>query len=244
MINISQLSYAYQEQSFYFDLHIKKGSIVAILGASGAGKSTLLSLLGGFIVPTQGDILINKHSILSLAPHQRPLAILFQEHNLFMHLSVYDNIALGLHPNLKLTKAQQEQLEDISQQVEVTSLLARFPEQLSGGQKQRVALARSFVQNKPILLLDEPFSALDPLLRISMLNRVKRMACTEQITVLMVTHHLADARAIASDFIFIDQGRAVTVAPITCLNGTHDNKNLVAFLNAELTIEMDTHLKY
>lgn len=229
----SQLHYAYQQQSFCFDLQIKKGSLVAILGGSGAGKSTLLSLLGGFIAPKQGDILINGQSMLRLAPHQRPCAILFQEHNLFNHLSVYDNIALGLHPGLKLNKQQQVQLQEISEQVEVASLLSRFPDQLSGGQKQRVALARCFVQNKSILLLDEPFSALDPLLRMAMLDRVKHMAHNENITVLMVTHHISDALAVASDFIFIDAGNALSVEPITSLNKTHANKNLVAFLKAD-----------
>ncbi|MEI6896623.1 MAG: thiamine ABC transporter ATP-binding protein [Psychromonas sp.] len=234
MIKFSHVNYHYQQQAFHFDLQVDQGSIVAILGPSGAGKSTLLNLLAGFIAPTQGDISINESSILRLAPHQRPLAILFQDNNLFTHLCAYDNIALGLHPGLKLDAKQKKRLQSIAQQVEVDDLLTRLPSQLSGGQKQRVALARCFVQNKPILLLDEPFSALDPVLRVAMLKRVKSLARLENVTVLMVTHHISDALAVASDFIFIDQGNALAVEKIENLNCAHRNEQLACFLNADI----------
>jgi len=161
MIKFSQVDYHYQHQCFHFDFEIQRGSVVAILGPSGAGKSTLLNLLAGFIAPMQGDININQASILQQTPHQRPLSILFQSNNLFSHLSAHDNIALGLHPGLRLDVQQKQRLQTVSEQVEVDTLLSRLPDQLSGGQQQRVALARCFVQSKPILLLDEPFSALD-----------------------------------------------------------------------------------
>jgi len=233
MIKFSQTRYHYKQQKFHFDLQVKEGSLVAILGPSGAGKSTLLNLLAGFIVPESGDIKIANRSVLSLAPHLRPLAMLFQENNLFTHLSAYQNIALGLHPGLKLNQQQKQRLQTIAEQVEVDGLLARLPEQLSGGQKQRVALARCFVQDKPILLLDEPFSALDPVLRVAMLARVKHLAEKQQVTVLMVTHHISDALAVASDFIFVDQGKALAVEQISTLNKQHTNTHLSDFLNAE-----------
>lgn len=234
MINFSHVQYHYQQQSFNFDLQVEQGSIVAILGPSGAGKSTLLNLLAGFITPTQGEITINHGSIITLSPYQRPLAILFQDNNLFTHLNAYDNIALGLHPGLKLDAQQKERLQSVAQQMQVQELLTRLPAQLSGGQKQRVALARCFVQDKPILLLDEPFSALDPLLRVTMLERVKALAQLENVTVLMVTHHISDALAVASDFIFIEQGNALRVEKIELLNDSHSNQKLVHFFSAEV----------
>jgi thiamine transport system ATP-binding protein len=234
MIKFSGVNYHYKQQDFHFDLDVEEGSVVAILGPSGAGKSTLLNLLAGFITPVQGDIKINDISILKQAPHQRPLSILFQDNNLFTHLSAYENIALGLHPGLKLDNQQKLLLQTVSEQVGVEHLLDRLPEQLSGGQQQRIALARCFVQNKPILLLDEPFSALDPVLRVAMLETVKSLAQMQNVTVLMVTHHIHDALAVASDFIFIDQGSALTVEKINQLNRQHSHPQLVQFLSAEV----------
>lgn len=236
MIKFLHANYFYQDQDFHFDLQVEQGSVVAILGPSGAGKSTLLNLLAGFIHPSSGDIQINETSILKQDPHQRPIAILFQDNNLFTHLSAHNNIALGMHPGLKLNDHQKHRLQTISQQVGVQDLLSRLPTQLSGGQQQRVALARCFVQNKPILLLDEPFSALDPVLRVAMLERVKSIANVEKVTVLMVTHHISDALAVASNFIFIDQGSALAVEKIELLNRGHENPQLVHFLSAEVNI--------
>jgi len=234
MIEFSQVYYHYQQQNFTFDLNIEEGSIVAILGPSGAGKSTLLNLLTGFIDPVKGDITINGKSVLNRAPHQRPLSILFQNNNLFSHLSAHDNIGLGLHPGLKLNEQYKKRLRTAALQVGVEDLLERFPAQLSGGEQQRVALARCFVQHKPILLLDEPFSALDPILRVSMLEHVKSLAESEGVTILMVTHHVDDARAIASDFIFVDQGKALSVEKIANLNTSHHNVSLASFISAEV----------
>lgn len=234
MIKFSQVNYHYQQQNFHFDLQVQQGSLVAILGPSGAGKSTLLNLLAGFIAPMQGDISLNGASILAQAPHQRPISILFQDNNLFAHLTAYQNIGLGLHPGLKLNNQQKQLIETMSEQVEVDKLLNRLPDQLSGGQQQRVALARCFVQNKPILLLDEPFSALDPVLRVAMLQRVSELAKLQNVTVLMVTHHISDALAVASHFIFVDQGNASSVEKIEQLTVSHPNRQLAHFMSAEV----------
>ena len=234
MIKLSDVKYHYKAQNFTFDLNIEEGAVVAILGPSGAGKSTLLNLLAGFIYPSSGDIEIDNISILEQAPHQRPISILFQDNNLFSHLTAYENIGLGLDPGLKLNAQQKQRLQVVSEQVEVGELLARLPNQLSGGQQQRVALARCFVQGKPILLLDEPFSALDPILRVAMLERVKKLAKSEGVTVLMVTHHISDALAVASDFVFIDQGNALSVEAISALNRDHLNQKISHFLSAEV----------
>lgn len=217
MLNINQLNYTYLPQhknevsmALSFDVQLEQGDIAALIGPSGAGKSTLLALIAGFLVPDSGDITINGASICLLEPAQRPLSMLFQEHNLFPHLSVFENIALGINPKLKLTTEQKQRVIDSAKQVGIDSYLERLPEQLSGGQRQRVALARCLLRDRPLLLLDEPFSALDPALRAEMLTLVKQLAKEKNITVLMITHSPDDARKIADKCIFIDDGKIKT----------------------------------
>ncbi|EIO3979422.1 TPA: thiamine ABC transporter ATP-binding protein [Vibrio vulnificus] len=232
MLTLQQVHYYYHQDLFAFDLEVEAGSIVALMGPSGAGKSTLLALLAGFIAPQSGRMALDGRLLNTLSPAQRPFSMLFQEHNLFAHLTVRDNIALGLHPGLKLTSQQQKQVEQAAKQVGIEAYLDRLPEQLSGGQRQRVALARCFVQPNPIWLLDEPFSALDPVLREEMLSLVKLLAQERAITVLMVTHHLSDARAIASHFAYIDKGTIAAHGPIASLNEKHSHPELVEFFQA------------
>lgn len=232
MLNIDHIRYRYHKDVFHFDLSIEDGCIVALMGPSGAGKSTLLALIAGFIAPESGDITVDNHSLLALEPHLRPFAMLFQEHNLFSHLTVRENIGLGLHPGLKLTQKQKEQVVDAATQVGIEAYLDRTPEKLSGGQRQRIALARCFVQSHRIWLLDEPFSALDPILREEMLTLVERLAKERNITVVMVTHHISDAKAIATDFIFVDEFTSLIHDPITKLNTHHKNDKLCAFVRA------------
>ncbi|WP_425669135.1 thiamine ABC transporter ATP-binding protein [Vibrio owensii] len=232
MLVLDDVQYTYQRELFRFDLEIKRGQIVSLMGPSGAGKSTLLALVAGFINPDLGDILVDGTSIVSKEPYQRPFSMLFQEHNLFAHLSVRDNIGLGLHPGLKLTADQKLLVEQAAKQVGVAEYLDRLPEHLSGGQRQRVALARCFVQPHSMWLLDEPFSALDPVLREEMLTLVKQLATDRGITVLMVTHHLSDARAIASHFAFVAGGQVEAAGAIGELNAQHSSEALKAFVKA------------
>lgn len=236
MLVLDNVRYEYQDEWFVFDLSVAQGSIVALMGPSGAGKSTLLSLVAGFIEPHSGDIHVQSNgeavSVVGKAPYLRPFSMLFQEHNLFAHLSVRDNIGLGLHPGLKLSAAQREQVVRAANMVGVGDFLDRLPEQLSGGQRQRVALARCFVQPHPVWLLDEPFSALDPLLREEMLTLVKTLAAERGITVLMVTHHISDARAIATHFAFMAQGQVQRIEPIAALTAQHSYAPLAEFVRA------------
>jgi thiamine transport system ATP-binding protein len=232
MLHLNQLHYRYHKALFCFDAGIRPGSITAVMGPSGAGKSTLLALVAGFISPEQGEILVDGQAVQGLEPHQRPFAMLFQEHNLFSHLTVRQNIGLGLHPGLKLSREQQQQVVQAAEQVGIADYLDRLPAQLSGGQRQRVALARCFVQPHPIWLLDEPFSALDPILRNEMLQLVQRLAAERNITVLMVTHHISDARAIATDFLFVEDGQSRLCQPIAQLRADSADAGLAAFVAA------------
>lgn len=215
MLKIEQLDYHYPPQTMRFDTEICQGDIVAVLGPSGAGKSTLLSLVCGLIAAQNGKILINGLDITHVPAHQRPLSVLFQEHNVFNHLTVFDNIAIGLSPTLRLSEEQHTLVKEAAESVGLTAYLERLPGQLSGGQKQRVALGRCLARSQPLLLLDEPFSALDPALRRDMLQLVRSLASERQITVLMVTHHPDDAKAICNRFLYIDEGKI-------CYSGTPD----------------------
>ncbi|MFZ3620223.1 thiamine ABC transporter ATP-binding protein ThiQ [Leclercia barmai] len=207
MLKLTDVTWLYQHLPMRFTLSVGQGELIAVLGPSGAGKSTLLNLIAGFLQPANGSITINGHDHTRTPPSQRPVSMLFQENNLFTHLTVRQNIGLGMHPGLKLNAAQQQKLSDIALQMGIDDLLERLPGELSGGQRQRVALARCLVREQPILLLDEPFSALDPALRQEMLLLVKEVCERQQLTMLMVSHSVEDAVRIARRSVVIADGR-------------------------------------
>lgn len=221
MLTLNKLTYLYEHLPMRFDLQIDAGERVAILGPSGAGKSTLLSLTAGFLSPVSGQILLNGADHSATPPAKRPVSMLFQENNLFSHLTVRQNMGLGLHPGLKLTAQQKQDLEEIARQVGLSDCLARLPSQLSGGQRQRVALARCLLRSQPILLLDEPFSALDPALRSEMLSLLDKVCGQRHLTLLMVSHNLDDAARIAPRTLLIVDGRIFYDGPTQALvNGS------------------------
>ncbi len=204
MLEVKKLRYNYEDQEFAYDLVACRGEITVVLGKSGSGKSTLLSLIAGFIAPENGDILFDGCSLLDIPTHLRPLSILFQENNLFSHLSLYDNIALGLSLDLKLDAQQKELLNLWAKELEISELLKRFPDEVSGGQKQRAALCRALVRKSPLLLLDEPFSALDKELKLSILELTKKLSQKENLCVLMVSHDEEDVARVGGKYIRID----------------------------------------
>ncbi|ADU67967.1 thiamine ABC transporter ATP-binding protein ThiQ [Pantoea sp. At-9b] len=207
MLTLNNLTYLYQHLPMRFQFSAQAGERLAILGPSGAGKSTLLSLIGGFLPVSSGSLWLNGTDHTASVPAARPVSMLFQENNLFPHLTVQQNLGLGLHPGLKLTSEQKQQVIEIAGQTGLQEMLQRLPGQLSGGQRQRVALARCLLRNQPILLLDEPFSALDPALRQEMLQLVHNVCAARNITLLMVSHSLEDARQIAARSLVVVDGR-------------------------------------
>lgn len=207
MLTLTNLTYLYNHLPMRFSLSMQAGERLAILGPSGAGKSTLLSLVAGFLTVNSGSLLLNSEDHSHTPPAKRPVSMLFQENNLFPHLTVAQNIGLGLHPGLKLDPQQKQALQDIARRVGLDTLLDRLPSQLSGGQRQRAALARCLVRQQPLLLLDEPFSALDPALRKEMLQLVNEVCQERKITLLMVSHSIEDAARIAPRSILIVDGR-------------------------------------
>ncbi len=207
MIRLDNVFLADDTLPMTFDLQVAAGERIAIIGPSGAGKSTLLNLIAGFVLPTQGNIWLNGENHTRSAPYERPVSMLFQENNLFPHLSVQQNLALGLKTSLKLTALEQDQIERVADAVGLTSFLSRLPNSLSGGQKQRVALARCLLRDKPILLLDEPFSALDPELRMDMLNLIDELCHSKNLTLLLVTHQPSELTGKVDRMLRIENGR-------------------------------------
>ncbi|MCS2151900.1 thiamine ABC transporter ATP-binding protein ThiQ [Scandinavium goeteborgense] len=207
MLKLNDVTWLYEHLPMRFSLTVERGEHIAVLGPSGAGKSTLLNLIAGFITPASGTIFIENQPHTHTPPAKRPVSMLFQENNLFSHLTVRQNIGLGMHPGLKLNAAQQHKLDVIASQMGIESLLERLPGELSGGQRQRAALARCLVREQPVLLLDEPFSALDPALRQEMLQLVGDVCRRQQLTLLMVSHSVEDAARIASRSLVIADGR-------------------------------------
>lgn len=185
------------------DLQITPG-ITAIIGPSGAGKSTILDAVAGFLTPSKGRILWRDTDLSDLPPGERPVSVVFQDQNLFPHLSVAQNVGLGLSPGLKLSPEDEIQVGSVLAHVGLEGLEARKPASLSGGQQSRVALARVLVRKRPVVLLDEPFAALGPSMRAEMLDLVRETLGTE--TVLMVTHDPEDARRVASHTCVVADG--------------------------------------
>ncbi|MCR3928879.1 thiamine ABC transporter ATP-binding protein [Aeromonas caviae] len=229
MLVIEELVTSYPDWRVTFSATLPKGEITALIGPSGAGKSTLLGMIAGFVPVESGTLTFDGQDLLSLGPAERPVTTLFQDHNLFLHLSVFDNIAIGLHPGLRLNPAQKRLVQEAADKVGLGEMLTRLPEQLSGGQQQRVGLARALVRGRPLLLLDEPFSALDPALRREMLAEVARLACEQDITVLMVSHNPEDAQLIADQVLFIDAGRIALQGKPDILHSS-DHPRLLRYL--------------
>jgi thiamine transport system ATP-binding protein len=217
MLEMRGVTFRYEDMTMTFDLRVAAGECVAIIGPSGAGKSTLLALIAGFEQPESGRILIDDRDMAGEIPARRPVTSLFQEHNLFAHLALADNVGLGLDPGLALSAAQRAAVAEALSQVGLSGLEARRPGQLSGGERQRAALARSLVRNKPLLLLDEPFAALGPAQRREMLDLVNSLARSRGFTVMFVSHQPEDARHAAGRTIFIEAGRILADGPTAAL---------------------------
>lgn len=190
------------------DFAVSAGALVAIIGPSGSGKSTLLNVVAGFSDADRGAVVVAGQDMVGLAPGDRPVSIIFQDSNLFPHLTVAQNVGLGIKPSLRLSSSEKTQVEEALAQVGLAGMGLRKPAALSGGQQSRVALARVLLRRKPLLLLDEPFAALGPALRAEMLGLVADLAEREALTVLMVTHDPADARALCDLSIFVEDGIA------------------------------------
>jgi thiamine transport system ATP-binding protein len=212
-LELQDVTFRYEDMLMRFSLRVERGECVALIGPSGAGKTTLLSLVAGFERAQSGRILIEGRDVTTLPPVARPVSMVFQDHNLFAHLSVADNVGLGIHPGLRLALGDRSRVADALAQVGLAGMERRLPAQLSGGERQRVALARTLVRNRPILLLDEPFAARGPALRREMLELVNALRRAQALTVLFVSHHPEDARSAATQTAFVQEGQILQIGP-------------------------------
>lgn len=208
MLKIENAVFENGDFSLSADLQVETAQKVAVIGPSGAGKSTLIGAIAGFYPLTKGRIFWSGTDISHTEPGKRPVAMLFQDSNMFPHLSIAQNVGLGIRPDLKLDLDQSEQVQSAISRVGLDGMSNRKPAALSGGQQSRAALARVLVQDRPLLLLDEPFAALGPALKTEMLDLVDDLVRETGATLLMVSHAPEDARRIAEQVILVEDGVA------------------------------------
>lgn len=218
-------------QDFNLDCTFPQGQMTAVVGASGSGKSTLLNLIAGFEVPDSGRVLIGGQDMKALDPSERPVSSIFQDNNLFAHLDIFTNVALGISPGLKLRAEDRQRIDVALTRVGLAGFDERLPGTLSGGERQRAALARALVRKKPVMLLDEPFAALDPGLRVGMASLLLDLHGETKNTVIIVTHHPEDIKKLAQRVVFLDRGRVVYTGATADFFATQNVKAVESFLN-------------
>jgi multiple sugar transport system ATP-binding protein len=217
-------------------LEVDPGSCLVMLGPSGCGKSTLLNIIAGIENPTAGDVVIGDEVVASavqrkfLTPRQRDVAMVFQSYALYPHMSVYDNIAFPL----KIAKIERGEIgrrvQQVSATLEIADLLEAKPAELSGGQRQRVALGRAIVRKPRVLLLDEPLSNLDALLRISMRAELKKIQRRLKLTTIYVTHDQLEAMSLGDQVAVLKDGRVQQVGTPHDIFSDPDNLFVAQFI--------------
>ncbi len=212
MIQLEAVTYRYEALAMQFDIDVPRGAFVAVTGPSGAGKTTMLMLIAGFERPLAGTIKLNGQDMTGVPPSERPLSVIFQDHNSFAHLDVFTNVALGVSPKLTLENEQKQRVIAALERTALSCLARRLPTEISGGERQRIAIARALVRERPILLLDEPFTALGPALREDMLRLILGLQQERGLTILMVTHQPSELRKVASHFAFVNNGMIAGVS--------------------------------
>jgi putative spermidine/putrescine transport system ATP-binding protein len=193
-------------------LAVEKGEFVSLLGPSGCGKTTTLQMIAGFERPTGGTIRIDGRDMAEVAPARRGIGIVFQSYALFMHMTVAENVGFGLEMRKVPKPERQRRIEEALALVRLDQLAHRYPRALSGGQQQRVALARALVIEPQLLLLDEPLSNLDAMLREEMQIELRNIQQRAGVTTVLVTHDQTEAMALSDRIAVMERGRIVQVS--------------------------------
>jgi len=208
MIDVKALSFAYQKEKVLdnINLKVKKGESLAVIGPSGCGKTTLLYLLAGLEKADRGEIKINSQLLNGIRDRS---GVILQDYGLFPWKTVYNNLALGLKIRGAAGQEIKEKVNSALKRLKISELKDKYPAELSGGQKQRVAVGRSLVLAPDLLLMDEPFSALDALTREEMQNLILEIHSRENFTFVLVTHDIAEAAFLGHKIAVIKDGKIV-----------------------------------
>lgn len=209
MLKVKQLKYKFDKTTFEFNFDLTDNNIVGVIGKSGSGKSTLFNLLAGFLKPNNGSIFLNENNITYLKPPERNISILFQDHNNFDHLTIFENIILGIDPDMKQNQNNFKIVKNIMKKVSLNIDLNKKVSDLSGGEQQRVSIARSLLRKKSLFLLDEPFNSLDPGLRKTLYEDVKKMSLNNRLITLISSHLIDELKNVTDKFLFINKGKIV-----------------------------------
>lgn len=232
MLVIENCRLTWPDFSADYTMKVKTSALCAVVGPSGGGKTTLLHMIAGFEKPESGTLTFNGQDLLPLEPAKRPVAIVFQDHNLFPHLTATQNVALGIRPSLRMSGEEKALIEETLDAVDLRGLSDRRPGEMSGGQRQRVALARALVSGRPLILLDEPFSSLDPGLRRDMVQLVDELRRKRPVTILMTIHTPEDVADLADQMVFVADGRVIASdIPAAILGGSLSREIAAAVSN-------------
>ncbi|MCL6270803.1 ATP-binding cassette domain-containing protein [Sansalvadorimonas sp. 2012CJ34-2] len=204
MFEVRKLEIERDGKTLKYDFKLKTGHVLAIQGLSGVGKSTLLSAVAGFVNSISGQILWEGQTLNGLSIDKRPVSYLFQQNNLFEHLSVMTNMTLGFGER-PVNSDLLDQITDAAHELQVSDQLQKMPGALSGGQRQRIAIIRTMLRPEPLVLLDEPFAELDPQTRLLATGWVRKVAKKYKKTVLMVTHQSEDVEQVADSVLMLKQ---------------------------------------
>ena len=214
------------------DFEVPSGSLTALLGPSGSGKSTLLRAIAGLDLPDTGTITINGRDVTHIPPQRRGIGFVFQHYAAFKHLTVRDNVAFGLKIRKRPKSEIKAKVDNLLEVVGLSGFQTRYPNQLSGGQRQRMALARALAVDPEVLLLDEPFGALDAKVREDLRAWLRRLHDEVHVTTVLVTHDQPEALDVADRIAVINKGRIEQVGPPTDVYDAPANAFVMSFLGA------------
>lgn len=232
LLEIKEIHKTYGKQKVLQDvtLDVQEGEFVSILGPSGCGKTTLLRTIAGLESPTSGELISNGIDITRFRPDKRGFSIVFQDYALFPHMTLYENVAYGLKLRKIPKKEIRERVLDTLKLLRLEKALEKYPVQLSGGMQQRAAIARALVLNSKLLLLDEPFSALDAVVKIDLSEELKELQKEFGITMIMVTHDQEEAFSLSNRIILMNHGKLVANATPVDLYNTKGNAFIQSFI--------------